>query len=641
MARDYASFRQALFDFIAATDPGWVERNEADIGTMLVELMAYTGDHLSYYQDAIANEAFLETARQRISVRRHSRLIDYEMHDGASARAFVHIDAGAGGAGTIPAGTQLLARIDKPIGSRQPEHPVVIDINYADPKIAAGAAQAVFEVFTAIHADPDLHELRIYDWGRTGCCLPRGSTRADLMGPGGALLRNGDFLLLEDTALDADPRHRQVVRLVSDAAPVIDPLAGRVLHRVNWHEEDALTFPLCVATAAARGNIVLADHGRRIEEWHPAERGPNVQGIAPRPGRGYRFFLRDGPLGFRPTLRPGFSAKAFTDVDPHGAEPLVDVWVSSAPGTEVKWDYAPTLLSSEDTDTHFTVETDDFGRGMIRFGDGVAGMAPPDGASIRVEYRVGVGTGGNVPAGALVHVIRPAAVVGFPDVLAIRNALPATGGAEPQSIEEVKLTAPATMRLRSDRAVTPEDYAAVAMRHPLVSKAVARFRWTGTWHTVFVTVDPKGRDEVSRQLREELLEWLTQFAQTGYDLEIEAPDYVALEVEIEVCVAPGHFPSDVEQAVTAALGSGAGGFFDPDRFTFGQPLYLSQLYAAVMAVDGVMAADVLVFHRRGDPQRDELLRGAIEIGAREIVRLDNDRNFPEHGVLRLHMRGGT
>src|SRR3712207_7620689 len=48
----------------------------------LVELLAYTGDYLSYYQDAVATEAYLETARRRISVRRHVRLIDYPMHEG-------------------------------------------------------------------------------------------------------------------------------------------------------------------------------------------------------------------------------------------------------------------------------------------------------------------------------------------------------------------------------------------------------------------------------------------------------------------------------------------------------------------------------------------------------------------------------
>ena len=74
--------------------PEWRERHVPDIGITLVELLAYVGDHLSYYQDAVATEAYLGTARQRISVRRHARLVDYQMHEGCNARAWVTIAHG-------------------------------------------------------------------------------------------------------------------------------------------------------------------------------------------------------------------------------------------------------------------------------------------------------------------------------------------------------------------------------------------------------------------------------------------------------------------------------------------------------------------------------------------------------------------
>ena len=54
-----------------------------------------SGDHLSYYQDAVATEAYLGTARKRISVRRHARLLDYFMHDGANARTWLFLEATA------------------------------------------------------------------------------------------------------------------------------------------------------------------------------------------------------------------------------------------------------------------------------------------------------------------------------------------------------------------------------------------------------------------------------------------------------------------------------------------------------------------------------------------------------------------
>ena len=85
LAKDYASFRRLLLDLLPTLNPDWVERSPADLGIALVELLAYTGDRLSYYQDAVIGEAYLETLRHRISARRHARLIDYRMHDGRNA----------------------------------------------------------------------------------------------------------------------------------------------------------------------------------------------------------------------------------------------------------------------------------------------------------------------------------------------------------------------------------------------------------------------------------------------------------------------------------------------------------------------------------------------------------------------------
>src|SRR5215211_3193288 len=128
LAKDYASFRQALIDLIPTLVPDWKERHEADLGIALVELLAYVGDQLSYYQDAVANEAYLETARQRISVRRHARLIDYRVHDGASARTFVHLAMNQNATAVLPAkaAIQVLTRLERPLGTNMPPHPAFI-----------------------------------------------------------------------------------------------------------------------------------------------------------------------------------------------------------------------------------------------------------------------------------------------------------------------------------------------------------------------------------------------------------------------------------------------------------------------------------------------------------------------------------
>src|SRR5438552_2402108 len=94
LARDYDSFRQALVALIPSKLPTWTDRSEADFGIVLLELVAYVGDILSYYVDRQTNECFLTTAQERRSVIEHLRLIGYEMAPAAPASARLSIIVG-------------------------------------------------------------------------------------------------------------------------------------------------------------------------------------------------------------------------------------------------------------------------------------------------------------------------------------------------------------------------------------------------------------------------------------------------------------------------------------------------------------------------------------------------------------------
>ncbi len=82
------------------------------------------------------------------------------------------------------------------------------------------------------------------------------------------------------------------------------------------------------------------------------------------------------------------------------------------------------------------------------------------------------------------------------------------------------------------------------------------------------------------------------------------------------------------------------GFFHSDRWTFGQPVYLSAIYKAAMDVAGVASVEVTRFQRWGEAPGQELENGRLTVGTLEIVRLDNDPNFPEHGRLDIVVKGG-
>jgi hypothetical protein len=96
MARDYASMLRAMHAQIPDRLRQWTDfANEADFGNVLLELFAYLGDVLSYYQDRVAGEAFLGTARTRRSVIEHLRLIGYQLGTAAPASSLLRVSVPA------------------------------------------------------------------------------------------------------------------------------------------------------------------------------------------------------------------------------------------------------------------------------------------------------------------------------------------------------------------------------------------------------------------------------------------------------------------------------------------------------------------------------------------------------------------
>jgi hypothetical protein len=163
---------------------------------------------------------------------------------------------------------------------------------------------------------------------------------------------------------------------------------------------------------------------------------------------------------------------------------------------------------------------------------------------------------------------------------------------------------------------------------------------------VFVTADRFGNVPVDAPFEQQVRSWLERYRMAGYDLEVDGPVFVPLEIGLHVCVAPGFFRSDVAGEVRAVLSDttaadGRRGLFHPDRLTFGQPVYLSAVLAEVHSVPGVTSVEVRTFQRQRQPQTSGIESGVLAMGRLEIARLDDDPNFPERGVLDLTFGGGT
>jgi hypothetical protein len=677
LAKDYSSFRRLMLDRLSTVMPNWQERNPADMGVAVVETIAYAADQLSYYQDAVGTEAYLGTARQRISTRRHARLLDYAMHDGCNARAWICIEVEEGGGAD-----GLVLDPLTPVLTRGMVDAIMVSPNPT--KLAALIQEekpGIFETLHPVTLNSAHNSIKFYTWDNTECCLPKGATRATLLNDPQISLQVGDVLIFEEVIspetgfeADADPAHRQAVRLTrvvtedEGGDPLLDPLHDTPVAEIEWSREDSLTFPLCISAkigdgtganlllnlSVARGNVVLADFGRSISE--PITLGVDENGNLMRP------MLKKAPVAQQGHARDQFG-QLVRDAqnepvvfDPQGSAAYAMHWEmrDTLPAAQLIEDGDTTrpwlprrdLLASNRFDRHFTVEIDNDGDAFLRFGDGFHAIKPQTDHTYSVDYRVGNGVTGNVGAESLTRI-----VLAGSGVTRVRNPLPAIGGMDSESIKQVQLYAPQAFRTQ-ERAITEADYAAAAERHPEVQKAAATLRWTGSWYTVFITVDRMGGLPVDADFEKKLRIFIERFRMAGQDLEIDAPLFVPLDIIFTVCINPGYYRAHVKEELLKLFSSrdlvdGRRGFFHPDHFTFGQTLYLSQMIAMVMSVPGVKwvdAQDIPTkpnrFRRWGQPSDGEFDAGRITFGRLEIARLDNDPSAPENGRIDFIMEGG-
>ncbi|MGV8089097.1 MAG: putative baseplate assembly protein, partial [Methanothrix sp.] len=844
LAKDYASFRQIILDRLALILPDWKERHVPDLGIALVEILAYAGDHLSYYQDAVATEAYLNTARQRISVRRHARLVDYRMHEGCNARTWVFLET----SDDLPKGEEqifylrdiyFLTRLsggrflegavlkeddlgDIPFSSYEVFEPLEdndfylhesdINLESLTSRLSkedfgkkehkrkkhkdalshhilqrlSDESRSLMRVFVQTGSSPeelqtalsrdlnrimqsslynsdlfpdgDLRDdtkklmnetlrgdelvrfnrmlledafegiakkgvlriweahnrITIYTWSRRECCLSKGATRATLLDAwleekdetnpeasssvqskkiqaSGALttaarrrrlnLKKGDYLLFEEVKgprtgeeEDADPSKRVVVRL-TNVTPMVDPIFDQPVIEVQWSRKDALPFSLCISTVGrptecdliqeitvARGNLVLVDHGRRIEESLgsvpekervrscTAERLPADTAIE---AAVFRPRLSKGPLTFCQPLPPGLDGADILNQDLHQALPCLELHANadevrpgetSAANKEVRWRSVFDLLGSSRLDRHFVVEMDSYGHANLRFGDDELGRKPEPGMKFKATYRVGNGAAGNIGRDMISFMVwRQGQMSG----ISIKpcNPLPASGGTAAESMEDAKLLAPYAFHKDLQRAITAEDYARLAERHPGVQRAAATRRWTGSWHEVVVAIDPLGSVEADEELLNDVQGDLFKYRRMGQDLTVKRAGYVPLHLEMTVCARPqylrGHVEAELAEVFSnRVLQDGSLGFFHPDNLSFGDGVYLSRIIAAAQSVTGVESVTVDKLQRLFENANQELETGVLQLGPLEIARLDNDYNFPENGKLVIKVLGG-
>lgn len=526
VTKDYDGFREGMLALIPQLLPNWSDRSESDFGVVLIELFAYVADILSYYQDRVANEAYLSTATQRRSVAELLRLIGYQIDPGLAATALLHFQVTSNVSVTVDGLPYRVRATGIP-----------------------GEPDRTFEITRPFTAAPLNNAIAISETVTVGQSSVRVPTASHA-------LAIGDAVYLEETVTgpSGSPQpHRstqlQVVAIRTVAAGISE---------IAW--VPALTEPFGATGVTLKGNNIVASHGETVAN-EPIFFGDGT----PR----QRFKLSRRPVTH--LLSAGTTGRR--------SRPDLQVTVDNVP-----WVLTDSFFDSSPFDQHFTVTIDENDFMTVQFGTGQRGAIVTAGAQVRATYRIGLGRAGNVgPDSITVPVTSNASIA------AVSNPFAAEGGADRETIDEARISGPGRV-ISQGRAVTLQDYELLAAGFSGVGKASARVGLRGGYKVVQVFVVPEDpttippplpsadlKDSLSQEL--ELRQPVNRMA--GVD--VLDPTYVPIDISVDIHVRADASASAVKAAVRAELEQ----LLAFDQVDLGGVIRVGDIYATLFPIPGI------------------------------------------------------
>ncbi|MGE5528050.1 MAG: baseplate J/gp47 family protein [Patescibacteria group bacterium] len=295
---------------------------------------------------------------------------------------------------------------------------------------------------------------------------------------------------------------------------------------------------------------------------------------------------------------------------------LGPVWLNSllVRVAGVEWSRVNDLLESDNADHHYVAEIREDGSIWVEFGDGLRGMAPGAGQQIEISYQVTRGAVGNVAADTLTVV--DSAIYdagGYLADVSVTNAAAATGGQDQEDMNHVRDALPRWV-IMATRCVTKTDFQSAAESVAGVQRVLALTHEddeTIPSLTVLLYVLPVGGGAPGQALLDAVEEEVTvkrpRIATLVVD--VQAAQYMTVDVTCTITVAAGYDAEDVQVAVEAAIEE----FFSYERLEseawaidWGKALYKAKLSAWILNVPGVANVDLTAPAADVTPAADEI-----------------------------------
>jgi len=297
----------------------------------------------------------------------------------------------------------------------------------------------------------------------------------------------------------------------------------------------------------------------------------------------------------------------------------ISVQVNNTPYRHVQY-----LVEYGNSDAVFVSYTDANGNTFIEFGDGVGGRVPATNAQIYATYRVGGGVVGNVAATTIKNIL-----TNYQAGLSVINVSAASGGTDPESIESIRTNAPLTLSA-GNRAVSLDDYAAIAVQISGVAKAIADAEVSNSINLYVAPFGDRGLTseneltEVFTALSNKIIEFITPKMPPGVSVTIFPPTFVPLNIEVVVVALPQWKNSTVQINAVKALNE----ILAFDNVSFKERISLSYVLSALSATPGVSYATPILLARADGAQS----------GTSDAVFAVDE--LPEAGTITVTVSGG-
>jgi len=581
-SRDYTSIISDLLTLIPSYLPEWTDRSPGDFGIVLLELFAYVGDILNYYSDRIANEAFIATAQQRQSILNLAALLDYTPHGNVAAT--VSLPSGPGG---------LQFTVNQPC-----PQPVLIPARTQVSTTLMGNDSVVFETS---------QDLWIY-----------GDGIYSTLNATGTGLASQQFVLADTTKVwptyyFTGGSGNQIV-LVGGVQWTLAPgnsFVGQAAAATMYTIINGNTVLFGGGTTQSPGAV--PGNGTAILVYYSTTAltpGSPVTAV-PTPATQYNgqtsAINGSSTVGEGIGLSDGTPNQNYTLFNTPVVDGSVVISVDEG-GGPTTWIYHPRLVDAFASEAAYTLSTDANGVVTVSFGDNIAGRIPAPGGYITATYLVGGGAIGNLASGSLTQLASAASSF----ITAVTNTVPATGGADAESIDHIRTHAPMSITA-INRAVTLDDYAALVLNIASIAKAATL---STAYNAVNIYIHPSGDfipDPVALGNRvASMLPSITNTNYTGYmddkkmvgtSINIIAPQYnrngtlqtgyVPIDITATIQVLPQYHQSTVQSAAQAAVQN----LLLFSVVDFGWRITLSSVYHALMEVEGVDYVNVTVLCR--------------------------------------------